>query len=494
MKLIHLTPTPFTARAFPCLGALLLAAAGGLAQAQTTAFTYQGLLSDGAERANGSFDLRFTLHDDSSSGATVAGPLTNAPTAVSNGLFTVTLDFGSSAFNGAERWIEIGVRTNGSADAFTTLLPRTRVTSAPYATRAGTATAFTGAVSNSQLPPNVARLDMTQTFTQANTFLSNLGIGGPPNVSRLTVLGDSTLYGNVGINAFPSYFAMTLRATDAPDNDYFALQENDGTTRWQINGFGHGLNFAETGVADGRLYLAPGGNVGIGTRSPASKLTLAGASGTALRLQGPGGSGATVAVDLATYDPAPLGTNTPAARLVATDANYSASLSFQTKNPGAANNPLVSRLFIDPAGSVGIGNTSPATKLDVSGEIACVAVNITSDRNAKTDFTPVQPAAVLSKVLSLSITEWQYKDQPDARHIGPMAQDFHAAFAVGRDERHITSVDADGVALAAIQGLNQKLEAEGRAKDVRIGELEQQLTELKALVARLAGQKEGSAR
>ena len=83
----------------------------------------------------------------------------------------------------------------------------------------------------------------------------------------------------------------------------------------------------------------------------------------------------------------------------------------------------------------------------------------TSDRNAKEEFTPIDARAVLNKVAQLPITEWRYKTQTDARHIGPMAQDFREAFGLGRDDKHITSVDADGVALAAIQGLNQKLES-----------------------------------
>ena len=115
--------------------------------------------------------------------------------------------------------------------------------------------------------------------------------------------------------------------------------------------------------------------------------------------------------------------------------------------------------FIDRySGKVGIGNHNPATTLDVTGEITCTAVNLTSDRNAKERFEPVNAREVLEKVTQLPITRWQYKTQADARHIGPMAQDFHAAFGVGRDEKHITSIDEDGVALAAIQGLNEKLE------------------------------------
>ncbi len=82
----------------------------------------------------------------------------------------------------------------------------------------------------------------------------------------------------------------------------------------------------------------------------------------------------------------------------------------------------------------------------------------TSDRNAKENFTRVSPAEVLSQVASLPITRWTFKEMKDGAHIGPTAQDFHAAFGLGTDDKHIATVDADGVALAAIQGLNEKVE------------------------------------
>jgi hypothetical protein len=76
-----------------------------------------------------------------------------------------------------------------------------------------------------------------------------------------------------------------------------------------------------------------------------------------------------------------------------------------------------------------------------------------SDRNAKTNIVPLDDASVLAKVASLPVSTWQYKTERGVRHLGPMAQDFYAAFGVGEDDRHITSIDEDGVALAAIKAL-----------------------------------------
>jgi microcystin-dependent protein len=103
------------------------------AQAQgTTAFTYQGQLNSGAGNANGTYDLRFAVYDANLAGNSIAGPITNSAVAVSNGLFTVTLDFGAGVFTGTNYWVEIGVRTNGGA-GFATLVPRQPLTPAPYA-------------------------------------------------------------------------------------------------------------------------------------------------------------------------------------------------------------------------------------------------------------------------------------------------------------------------------------------------------------------------
>src|ERR1043166_1181000 len=78
------------------------------AQAQGTAFTYQGRLMDGTIPATGSYDLRFTLYDSTNNtGTVIAGPVTNPATSVTNGMFTVLLDFGPLAFSGAPRWLEI---------------------------------------------------------------------------------------------------------------------------------------------------------------------------------------------------------------------------------------------------------------------------------------------------------------------------------------------------------------------------------------------------
>jgi hypothetical protein len=85
-----------------------------------------------------------------------------------------------------------------------------------------------------------------------------------------------------------------------------------------------------------------------------------------------------------------------------------------------------------------------------------------SDRASKTGVAPVSGREVLDKLSEVPVSTWGYKAQdPSIRHIGPMAQDFARAFGVGESRRSITSIDADGVALAAIKGLNERVEALG---------------------------------
>ena len=88
----------------------------------------------------------------------------------------------------------------------------------------------------------------------------------------------------------------------------------------------------------------------------------------------------------------------------------------------------------------------------------------------KEGFKPVDPTEVLEKVAALPLSWWVYKGY-DVRHIGPMAQDFHAAFDLGRDEKGLDGADLDGVALAAIQGLYK----ENRDLKARVAELERKV-------------------
>jgi len=141
---------------------------------QGTLFTYQGRLNFNGARANGSYDLTFTVYDSTNApGVAVAGPVTNAAVWVSNGLFAAQLDFGN-VFDGSARWLEIGVRTNGGG-SFYPLTPRQPLTAVPYAMFSGSATNLTGSLSAANLAP-VAALFAGTSNGFGSAFATNLSL------------------------------------------------------------------------------------------------------------------------------------------------------------------------------------------------------------------------------------------------------------------------------------------------------------------------------
>lgn len=167
------------------------------AQAQTTAFTYQGQLEDTNGPVTGDYDLRFALYDAGTNGNQLGGPLTNSPVALTNGLFTVLLDFGADIFTGPDRWLEIGVRTNGSAGGYTTMGQRQQLTPTPYAiysTKAGTA-----ATANNVAPSSVTTTGI------ADGAITGAKIAPSQVVKSLNGLSDAvTLSAGANITLTPS--------------------------------------------------------------------------------------------------------------------------------------------------------------------------------------------------------------------------------------------------------------------------------------------------
>lgn len=146
---------------------------------------------------------------------------------------------------------------------------------------------------------------------------------------------------------------------------------------------------------------------------------------------------------------------------------------------------VASYLKITTNGNVGVGTDSPTNKLHVAGSIFAEGGTIfaSSDRNLKEDFAPVDADAILEKVAALPVQFWRFKsEQERVRHVGPTAQDFRSAFNLGQHETAIATVDADGIALAAIQALvrrneelrtmNNDLKCEIEAVKARLAALE----------------------
>ena len=172
------------------LAALLLATLNcqlTTAHAQGTAFTYQGRLDIAGTPANSTNDLTFTLYDAVSAGATVGTSNTFNDLVITNGLLTVTLDFGAGAFVGANRWLQIAARPGPSTGAYTNLAPRTPITPTPYAVFAGGAAAagVTGTLPAAAL--SGAYSGSVNLSNAANSFAGNGSGLTSLNASNLTI-------------------------------------------------------------------------------------------------------------------------------------------------------------------------------------------------------------------------------------------------------------------------------------------------------------------
>ena len=257
--------------------------------------------------------------------------------------------------------------------------------------------------------------------------LINLGCGTAAGASRVWEVG--VPYGTN--NATGDYYSFTIRDTTAGDRM---------VVRWDT------------------------GNVGIGTNNPQATLDVIGnfaiANGDSY-----------------------LARNTNGAIENFLIPRYTDNTSYLTYGSAGfviRNDELASTMFMADNGNVGIGTTSPTNKLHVIGGVSATAFVSTSDRNAKENFAPVSPLDVLNRVTALPIETWNFKDLHDGRHMGPMAQDFYAAFHLGNSDTTITTVDPDGVALAAIQGLNEKVEDGNEKTGDRMQKLETENQKLEA--------------
>jgi len=291
---------------------LMIWITSGMALAQITAFTYQGKLADANNPSgNGNYDMQFKLFDTPAvgTGTQQGSTITNPTVSVSGGIFTVTLDFGSNVFTGAARYVEIGVRPAGNSIAYTVLSPRQPVTSTPYAIQTINATQLGG------LPAS--------RFVQFDVN-NNIGIGTTTPSAKLTVSG---------AGAFNAPGAARFDLFNTTANSGF-LQHVTDTGSWQI---------ATTAGAT-RMLIDPSGNVGIGTNTPLSPLAVSAIGYGFTQTSGGVTVGSFVNGSGGWYG---------------TKSNH--PLFFFT-NDGSP------QMTVATSGNVGIGTTTPVSKLDIAAQ------------------------------------------------------------------------------------------------------------------------------
>lgn len=284
----------------------------------------------------------------------------------------------------------------------------------------------------------------------ANTILGNHDSIDGLNTTPLKSIGDGAIGGFIGGGGSRTsvFTSVTLQTQRIYDN-YGTIAGGNGNRV----GTSNGDPYAEQGatvsgglnnIASGQYSTVPGGELNHANGAYAF------AAGRRAKANGPG---VFVLADSSNYDFSVTGSNALAARFTGGVYFYTSLNGSGFPNAGA---------FLNPG----------------SGSWTSL-----SDVNSKQDFEAVDAGEILDRVAALPVQRWSYKSQDGSvRHIGPTAQDFHAAFAVGDDPKGITTVDADGVALAAIKGLNAKLEATVEAQREQI---EAQRQAIEALARRL---------
>ncbi|MGO8676903.1 MAG: hypothetical protein ACLQVX_13655 [Limisphaerales bacterium] len=214
------------------LGALALALSPGNVTAATidpisTAFTYQGRLDVGGSPANGIYDLRFTLYDAPTNGVLVAGPLTTSAISISNGLFSVALNFGP-VFYGGGQCLQIDVRNAGTG-SFTSLAPLQALTATPYALLANAAANLSGTLPATQLSGTVPLGQLpVALLTNGQAGVSLTGAFGGDAAGLTNLNAGSLVSGTVPLARLPSQgFAlpeMFGAVGDGVADDTVALQ------------------------------------------------------------------------------------------------------------------------------------------------------------------------------------------------------------------------------------------------------------------------------
>jgi FtsZ-binding cell division protein ZapB len=487
-------------------------AKGNLApQAQVgTAFTYQGRLTDGGSPANGEYDFRFTLYDAATAGNQVGSWVSKENVTVTDGLFTVELDFGSGIFTGEARYLEIGVRPGDSGAVHTTLSPRQELTPAPYAlalpglwTQQKTdCPNIIGGHADNLVSPDAygATIGGGGSDTAPNQVLRNYGTvsGGAGNVAgswRATVgggvlntaSGDSSTVGGGSSNTADGYYSTVGGGNHNTSSSYDTVgggQNNTASGGFATVGGGE-YNIASDGAttvsggysntaSDNRATVGGGYDntaSGYGATIPGGNLNVAAgqysfAAGNRAQANH---DGAFVWADHRSFDFASTGART-----------------FRARATGGVEFVL---------GVDGSGNPDWSCSVVDGDSWSC-----SSDRNLKENLVPVNGADVLQRLAEMPIYTWNGKRQtPDVRHMGPMAQDFYAAYGLGESDTHISTIDLDGVALAAVQELharNQALQKEISAYKEKNTELEARVDDLQRqnadFEARLAALEQGT--
>lgn len=371
--------------------------------------------------------------------------------------------------------------------------------------------------SNPPLPAEMARTLPATPAARDDLNRSQLDSGGTPNqIEYFVHAEDVSTIGKqcigldcTGAEAF-GFDTIRLKENnvrikfeDTSNSGSFPNKDWQLTANESING---GLNlFSIDNVTDGQSPLvlrdnagnnaiyAVDSKVGFGTNAPARALHAVEGDTPSLRLDQQGGGFPAYVWDVGGNE---------ANFFIANYEGGPQKLPFRIF-PGAPNNGIC----IASNGRVGLGTTGPSAQLQVHGATPTIRAtnsssglttldldangNLTlaglllesSSREVKENLVPVDRDEVLDRVADLNLYRWNYRtDDPSSTHLGPVAEDFSAAFGLGPDDKHISAIDLSGVTLSAVQALERR----NREKDATIAEMKSEIEQLRSALKALA--------
>lgn len=465
----------------PLTLALGLLCAGAL---NANPWNYRGSLQDAGTEANGRYDFRLTLVD--ANGHALAAPITLYDVEVSKGSFSSDVNFGvdpkrfpgalirSEVQQGDSGFFVLGDKAvaggnaecwdvDGNIGVASSILGVNDTSSSILNLRNGNADLYlrqnAGVEQDGSSATGVSSAAWgSSTARGVNSFAVGRGIVGPSGANSFAFsdVAPAQTGGTPGFSDAPGEFLVRsgggIAFNSVPGTSDFAigprpgLADTDTLLSFDSNGrsaqFGLLAN-GQTGIqAPVSLFMQSSTGVGINAQTP--DLPASGFVDVAIR---PKSSGTDGDVDIA---------------IISRDG---------TKTVTLVNDQESGTFFISTTPTAG------AARINAGGATLSGGGVWTnqSSRTLKQGFAAINALEILNKVMDLPITTWTYKNSAEGTHMGPIAEDFKAAFGLAGDGKTIGTVDADGVALAAIQGLNQKLESENAELRARLEALEAKL-------------------